>query len=206
MTCSHNLGLPYHLQPTDAGTRPLQRISAPTAQQVLRTQAFLIECQWRSHRYFADIPSAPFPSTATSKPANGQAKKMHRGRLQDPMDNRFTRTEKHNAPHPPGPRQPQVQRQHKSLHLPLHNTMTCEAHIFTHQPMALVLILSPETNHYASTTTSPTAMDWKFHRSTYTSPGLHRQQRAHLYPQLGALANNVNYQPIAISGSDNSYF
>ena len=27
-----------------------------------------------------------------------------------------------------------------------------------------------------------------------------------LYPQLQALANHVNYQPITISGSDNSYF
>lgn len=66
-TFSHNLGLLYHLQPTDAGTRPLQRISSSSAQLVLRTQAFLTEEQWHRHRYYADIPSPPTYSAHTSE-------------------------------------------------------------------------------------------------------------------------------------------
>ena len=58
-TNPHNLGLLYHLQPTPGGTRPMERISSASALQVLRTQPFLTEYQWREYRYRSDIPQPP---------------------------------------------------------------------------------------------------------------------------------------------------
>ena len=58
-THHHNTGLLYHLQPTEGGTRPLDRISSSTAQQILRTQPFLTPEQWGEYKYRANIPSPP---------------------------------------------------------------------------------------------------------------------------------------------------
>ena len=270
-TNPHNLGLLYHLQPTPGGTRPMERISSASALQVLRTQPFLTEYQWREYRYRSDIPQPPTysghisdvpilraahwtaineepyrnrrsttPRRSTrsttpvrSFPAREQELVPNRDNTppRQPPDHHTsypwldTNTESHNEPQTnrwgsrnreptPAPQVPQVPPPPTPRHYDVWGTYTNPA-----QPAQSSTGFDPfSTSRPIAPTPGPMIEEEEDSDGLELPPAHLTLSRAppqptpaqdttfHIQPNLVALANTKNYDPVAISGSANQHY
>ena len=207
-TSPHNLGLLWHLQPEDTGCRPLFTISSTTAQRVLQTRPFLTEYQWQCHRYGADIPSPPLQPTSLRSPHHSQTttrlrptspihyikEKTYNTTVENTiLDNRRP-SQKHQLPiHERDHQSDLKQRQPCGLGLnhPRGTRWRTHPHGRHRRRHLSIMCIDKTAFHLPTSETSAQA---------YTRPN----QTCTLPSQT--LANAQNYQPIAITGSDGSYF
>ena len=227
-TQSYNLGLLWYEQPADSGCHPLYNMSSPSALRILQVQPFITPEQWSNHRYNKDIPSPPtygpeFQRTQTHRRSSTTPR---RPRSVTPV-----RREHHNRPQNLVPDEPRsytapVRTQEPSSSHRTHSANRSKIGAVAAHKAAP----PPPPQHYIPPTESLTQRHFHGHdpwaeeveevdsdglelpppELTFDRP-LPRPQTTQsvdfqLLPQLRTLVNTQNYQPVAITGSDQSYF
>ena len=224
-TQEHNLGLLWYQQPEDSGCHPLYHISSSSALRVLQAQPYITIEQWGNHRYNKDIPSPP-----TYGPEQSEVRIITRTqtlrRSTTPRRHRSptpVRREHHNRP------QQLVPEDHRDTTPPRRQmeqpSSSNRALSATRNKISHKAAPPPPPDHYIPRTESLTQRH--FHgidpfeedsdglevppADLQISQPVPRTQPPQtsdfqILPQLRTLVNSQNYQPVAITGEDQSYF
>ena len=245
-THHHNMGLLYHLQPTDGGQRPLERISSSTALHILQTQPFLTPHQWGEYKYRANIPPPP---TYSSQLSQVRYLFAHQWTPNSDVPHRPRRstTPRRNTRSTTPTRSTSARPQQIAPTLPPslpESTPFDEFELVTNSrwgPRNRTPTPTPMTTAATSSQTTPQDDVWQTFTHQYNPvtpsrtiriddideedsdglvlPGPNLQLNRYpaptpnptpepefrLQPVLSTLANTANYNPIAITGSDNAY-
>ena len=245
-THHHNMGLLYHLQPTDGGQRPLERISSSTALHILQTQPFITPHQWGEYKYRANIPPPPTYSSQLSQvrylfahqwTPNSDVPHRPRRSTTPRRNTRSTTPTRSTSARPQQiaptmPHSPPESTPFDEFELVTNSRWGSRNRTPTPTPMTTAATSSQTTpqddvwqtfTHQYNPVTSSTTVriddieeedsdglllpgpNLQLNRLPTPTPNPTPEPEFRLQPLLSTLANTANYNPIAITGSDNSY-